>query len=322
VPKRALLIVNRKSRSGAASIDAGIQQLKRHGIEIIEGKPRRANEIPELIRRHRDVVDCVIIGGGDGSMNAAASALVDTNLPLGLLPMGTANDLARTLKIPTDVEQAGQIIAAGLLHKIDLGSINGRYFFNVANIGLGVHVRHYLSHELKQRWGIFSYARSLLKAITTLRPFHADIVCDRRHRRVRSIQIAVGNGRYYGGGMTVGEQASIDDCRFFLYSLEPAPWWSMLRFALAFRAGRFERRHPVHIDQGRDIEITTRKPMAITADGEPIGYTPAKFEMLEKAVSVFVPTAYFEDQQEPIHAVEKQKANGPQSGRNPVRQSG
>lgn len=302
MPTRALLIVNDKSRSGADNIDAAIDRLKERGIDIIEVRPERPDQIAQLIREHGDNVDCVIIGGGDGSMNAAAAALVETQLPLGVLPLGTANDLARTLSIPTDVGQAFDIIADGIVHRIDLGSVNGRYFFNVANIGLGVHVMRHLSSDLKQRWGVFSYAHSLIKALRSFRPFHAEIVCDGRPRRVRTIQIAVGNGRHYGGGMTVSERASIDDNRFFLYNLEPLSLWQMLKFAPAFRTGRFAHLDPVDLDHGRSIEIRTRKQMPVTADGELVTTTPATFKLWPRAINVFVPASYFDNKEKLIHA--------------------
>jgi diacylglycerol kinase (ATP) len=310
VSKRALLIINRKSRSGSADTEDVVSRLNSRGIDIIEDPPGRSQTIAQQIYRHAGEIDCVILGGGDGSMNAAAEALVKTGLPLGVLPMGTANDLARTLKIPLEIGQACDVIAEGLLHPIDLGRVNGRYFFNVANIGLGVQVRSHMSSDLKQRWGILSYARGLLKAITSFRPFHADILCDGDRQRVRSIQIAVGNGRHYGGGMTIAEQASIDDCRFSLYSIEPLRLWEFLKFAPAFRAGRFDESHPVYVRQGRHIEVHTRKTMAITADGELVGRTPAKFDMVGGAVQVFVPASYLEEKQELNHAAQNQSTTG------------
>lgn len=302
MPTCALLLINGKSRSGSTDINAAIKRLKSRGVAVIDEKPERPEHIAKLIRQYRDEIDCVIVGGGDGSMNAAAAALVETQLPLGVLPMGTANDLARTLSIPADVEQAFDIVADGIRHRIDLGCINGRYFFNVANIGLGVHVMRHLSPDLKQRWGIFSYARSLLKALQSFRPFHAQITCDGRARRVRTIQIAVGNGRHYGGGMTVSERASIDDGCFFLYSLEPLSLWEMLKFAPAFRKGQFNTRDPVDLDHGQTVEITTRKRMPVTADGELVTFTPAKFTMAAHAIEVFVPPAYLQNKEELTHA--------------------
>lgn len=305
MPTKALLAVNSKSRSGASGVDAALERLAHHGIEVFQPPLERADQIGAAIRHHRNEVDCVIVGGGDGSLNAAAAALADTRLPLGVLPMGTANDLARTLGIAIDLEQAADVIAKGVLHEIDLARVNGRCFFNVANIGLGVQVTRHLSSEVKQRWGILSYARSVIAAFKSSRPFHADIVCDGRRKRVRSMQIAVGNGRHYGGGMTVAENASIDDHLFFLYSIAPREWYQLLRLAPAFRAGRFEKRHEVYLDQGRRITIRTRKPMAVTADGEVVTHTPATFDILARAIRVYVPATYFNTElQEEGHAAQ------------------
>lgn len=304
MPRRALLIVNRKSRNGSSDLHAVADRLKCSGMDVLPWALDRPGQIPEMIRRHAADVDLTIIGGGDGSLNAAAPALIETRLPLGILPMGTANDLARTLLIPTDIAQASDIITGGLLHKIDLGRVNGCYFFNAAHIGLGVHARSHLSHDLKQRWGVFGYARSLFTALESFRPFHADIVCDGRRKRVRSIQIAVGNGRHYGGGMTIAEEACIDDRLFFLYSIEPLGFWQLMKYAPAFRAGRFEERHPVDIEKGRSIRIATSRTMTVSADGEVVTRTPANFDMIAGAVNVFVPPAYLEHRKESLHVAQ------------------
>jgi diacylglycerol kinase (ATP) len=304
VPKRALLIVNRKSRNGTSDLHTIAERLKQGGMEVLPWALDRPEQIPEMIRRHAADVDLAVIGGGDGSLNAAAPALIETRLPLGVLPMGTANDLARTLMIPVDIDEASAIIAGGLLHRIDLGRVNDRYFFNAAHIGLGVHAREHLSTDVKRRWGVFGYARSLFKALSSFRPFHADIVCDGRRKRVRSIQISVGNGRHYGGGMTIAEEASIDDRLFFLYSIEPRSIWELVKYAPAFRAGKFEDYHPVDIEQGRSIRITTSRTMRISADGEVVGRTPATFDLIAGAIKVVVPPAYLESRKEEIHVAQ------------------
>ena len=305
MPKRALLIVNRKSRNGTSDLQTVTERLTRSGMDVLPWALERPEQIPEMIRRHAADVDLVIVGGGDGSLNAAAPALIETRLPLGVLPMGTANDLARTLEIPVDIEQASDIITGGLLHKIDLGRVNDRYFFNAAHIGLGVHAQLHLSPDVKRRWGVFGYARSLFKALESFRPFRADIVCDGRRQHVRSIQIAVGNGRHYGGGMTISEDASIDDRLFFLYSIEPLGVWELVKYAPAFRAGRFEDRHPVDIEKGRSIRITTSRSMAVSADGEVVTRTPATFELVAGAVNVFVPPSYLEGRKEVLHVAQR-----------------
>ncbi|OWW19311.1 lipid kinase [Noviherbaspirillum denitrificans] len=305
MPRRALLIVNRKSRNGSSDVRTVAGYLERSGMDVLPWALDRPDQVPEMIRRHAADVDLVVVGGGDGTLNAAAPALIETRLPLGVLPMGTANDLARTLQIPFDLEQASGVIGGGLLHNIDLGRVNGRYFFNAAHVGLGVHAQEHLSPDVKRRWGVFGYARSLFKALSSFRPFHADIVCDGRRKRVRSIQVSVGNGRHYGGGMTIADEASIDDRLFFLYSIEPRSVWELAKLAPAVRAGRFEDSHPVDIERGRSIRIVTSRTMAVSADGELVSRTPAEFDMIAGAVRVHVPPAYLEDRKEEPHVAQR-----------------
>jgi YegS/Rv2252/BmrU family lipid kinase len=305
VIKCALLIINAKSKDGTLDIERAIETLKNSGIRIIRHEASQPEDICRLIFSHHQQVDYVILGGGDGTMNAAAAALVETGLPLGILPMGTANDLARTLKIPFDIESAANIIAQGVLHRIDLGTVNEKYFFNIANIGIGVDVKKNLDYKTKQYWGILSYVRGLIKAAKTFRPFRAEIICDEKRWRVSSIQIAVGNGRHYGGGMTISEHARIDDGYCFFYSVKPLSVWEFLRFALVFRSGNFKRHHPVVVDQGRHIEVATHRPMAVTADGELVTYTPAKFTVCNAAVKVLVPPSYLEELKESDHAASR-----------------
>lgn len=302
VPRRALLLVNKKSRSGESSLDTLLARFHQAGIQVQDEPLTHPGAIPELIRMHASQVDCVILGGGDGSMSSAAPALIETGLPLGILPMGTANDLARTLQIPIDLPSACDIIAGGTVHQVDVGCVNGRHFFNVANIGLGVTVKRLLTPDMKQRWGVLSYARCMLQAIRDFQPFYADIVCDGKQQWVRSLQIAVGNGRHYGGGMTVAEEASLEDSRFHLYSIRPMDWWNLAKIGPSLKSGEFQPDHPVDLVSGFDVTIRTRKPMVVTADGESVTVTPAHFRILPKAVKIIVPVHYLEQKEELDHA--------------------
>jgi diacylglycerol kinase family enzyme len=123
--QRALLLVNRHARKGQQQLDAAVHQLKSLGLELCEEAIEDPDRLPDVIRDYRKRVDLVIIGGGDGTLNAAVEGLVETQLPLGILPLGTANDLARTLGIPATLPEACQIIATGKVHVIDLGWVNG-----------------------------------------------------------------------------------------------------------------------------------------------------------------------------------------------------
>lgn len=287
--KRALLLVNRLSRSGDADLSAAVGCLRAAGMEVTPFATERPQDIPTLIRAHRCRVDLVIVGGGDGSMNAAAAAVLEIGVPMAVLPLGTANDLARTLGIPSALEEACAVAANGLRHRIDLGEVNGKHFFNVASIGLSVAVARMIDAETKRRWGAAGYALTVVKALREHRPFRVRIRCDGRLLQLRSIQIAVGNGRHYGGGLTVVEDAAIDDHLLDLYSIAPASMLRLMLLAPALRTGRHGQFRGVHVLRGRRIEIRTRRPMPVNTDGEVTTRTPVILEILPAAIEILVP---------------------------------
>ncbi len=286
---RALLLVNRHARHGHKQLSAAIDQLKTLDLELLEESTEDPRHLSELIHRYQHQVDLVIIGGGDGTLNAAVDALVETGLPLGILPLGTANDLARTLEIPNSLPKACEIIAKGQVRRIDLGWVNGKHFFNVASLGLSVQITKQLTKELKRRWGVFAYAITALQVILQIRPFRAEIRINGESIRVKTVQIAVGNGRYYGGGMAVVHDATIDDQRLDLYSLELPHWWQIVALLPAMRGGRHTTWRGVRTLYGQEIQVYTRKPRPINTDGEITTHTPAEFRVIPHALAVLVP---------------------------------
>lgn len=286
---RALLLVNRHARQGQNNLSEAIDYLKELGFDLLEHSTENPQQLAEVIQRYRNEVDLAIIGGGDGTLNAAADALVTTNLPLGILPLGTANDLARTLGIPNSLPEACKIIADGELRRIDLGWVNGKHFFNVASLGLSVKITQRLTKEVKRRWGVFAYAATALQVIWESRPFSAEIRVKGESIKVKTVQIAVGNGRYYGGGMAVVHDASIDDQRLDLYSLEIQHWWQIIPLLPGMRQGRHINSRRVRALDGQEFEVYTRKPRPINTDGEITTYTPAHFRVIPQALAVFVP---------------------------------
>lgn len=286
---RALLLLNRDSRRGEETLNQVISELKALNLEVFEESTAKPQQLTKLIRSYRDRVDVVIVGGGDGTLNAAIDGLLDTQLPLGILPLGTANDLARTLGIPLSIPQACRVIAAGYTQRIDLGRVNHKHFFNVASLGLSVAITQQLDKKLKRRWGVLAYAVTALRVIWQARPFRAKISCGDQSIKVKTLQIAVGNGRYYGGGMAVANDAAINDQRLDLYSLECQHWWQLLLWLPAMRVGTHSGWDGVRTLQGQEFIVYTRKPLPINADGEIVTQTPAKFRLVPKAIAVCVP---------------------------------
>jgi YegS/Rv2252/BmrU family lipid kinase len=234
----------------------------------------------------------VALGGGDGTLNVACEAILDARLPFAILPLGTANDLARTLAIPSKLEDACAVAAKGLKYRIDLGRANGKYFFNVASIGLSVTVARSIDSATKRRWGPAGYALTVMSTLGKQRPFRARIRCDGRVLVVHAIQVAVGNGRHYGGGMTVAADAAIDDNLLHLYSISPLSLMRLLLLAPALRTGWQGRFEGVHRLCGTRIDIDTRRPFPVNTDGEVTTQTPVQFEVMPAAIEVMVPPEY------------------------------
>ena len=295
VKKRALLLVNPKARRGGEAIDAVVGRLHKGGLDVTIEPFEALPEIARDIVRLRESADLIILCGGDGTIASGALAVEECGLPLGIMPMGTANDLSRTLGIPMDLGQAADVILAGDTRRIDLGSVNGYAFFNVASIGLSADLAQGLHPALKKRFGRLGYALAAAKVLLKARPFSATIREKGEITRVKTFQIAVGNGRHYGGGNVIEANAEIDDGHLDLYSLELGRVWKLAGMLRSFRSGTHGAWKEVRTARCVEFDIETRKPMPINADGEIVTSTPAKFLVHPGAITVFAPLAASED---------------------------
>ncbi len=287
--RRALFIVNPESRSGGRPLGAVVDRLHDGGIALVERACASRSEVSPCVVAHAGVVDCVILGGGDGTINAAGRGLLQTGLPFGVLPLGTANDFARSIGVPLDVEAAADIIGDGHVHRIDVGEVNGHPFFNVASVGLAADLARGLTPGAKRRFGRLSYALSALRLLLQARPFHATLLIGYDRTMVRTMQITVGNGRYYGGGNVVAPDARIDSGHLNLYSLEFAQVWRMALMLRSFKSGGHGSVRDVRTARGDSFEVITRRPRSVNADGELVTKTPARFIQRARALGVYAP---------------------------------
>jgi diacylglycerol kinase (ATP) len=286
-PRRALVIFNKSSRNAAEQMEAAIERLDSSpDLAVTVADCADKAKLPDIIVERRNDCDLVVLGGGDGTMNAAARGLIKAQVPLGILPLGTANDLARTLGIPEDLEGATQIIIDGRCRLIDLGEVNGAPFFNVASIGLSADLAAELTSDMKKRFGKIGYALAAISVLMRASPFRATIEANGRKARALTLQIAVGNGLFYGGGMAIERGAKIDDATLDLYSLEMRRAWKLALMARAFRYGEHGAWREVRVEHAQAFRIRTRRRHPINADGEIVSYTPADFRILPKAIEV------------------------------------
>jgi diacylglycerol kinase (ATP) len=272
---RALLIVNPQSRRGGALGDAVRRELVALGVQFVE--------------EHDDRIDAVVVAGGDGTFARAIPFALEHNVPMGIVPLGTFNDLARTLRIPFEISQACDVIARGRLRAIDVARVNGAYYVTEASIGLSSRIARLQTTADKQRFGFFAVVASAFGALRHVRPFRAVVSYDGKHVNMRAIQLTVANSNRFGGLITV-EDAAIDDGWLDLYTIEIERTRQIFSVVGAVLAHK-RRADGVRTYRAKAFTVRTRHPHRITADGEPAGTTPARFELLPGILRVLTPWA-------------------------------
>jgi YegS/Rv2252/BmrU family lipid kinase len=287
--RRALVLINPNSRQGDGDLAPLLARLRAGGLELTMPNNEDAEAMLRSIKEIGPSSDLVIVGGGDGTVNGVIDALLELRKPLGILPLGTANDLARTLALPAQPEAAVEIILRGRTQRIDIGQVNDKSFLNVASLGMSADMARELTADLKARWGVLGYPIGLWQVLKRRRSIRVEIDCDGQKLKGRAIQISVGNGRFYGGGMAIASDASIDDGTLDLVLMAPQTLWQLLRRLLIFRWGWHDLNETVSHVRGREIMLKATRTVPINTDGEITTETPARFRLLPKAVEVFVP---------------------------------
>lgn len=291
----AVLVVNSASRTGRADFDLARQRLTELGLPLVGAHAvEDPSAIPGIVDDAiKDGVRLVVLGGGDGTVSLVVPQLAGTDVVLGLLPTGTANDLARTLQLPSDLAAACAVVVEGKVVDVDLGIVGDDHFVNVASVGLAVEVTKALSPRLKRQVGSLAYPIAAVQAYRKHVPFRARLEFpDGDHEPVDLddlLQVAVANGRFYGGGSVVAPQAGIDDHLLDVYAIPRGTLNQRLQVARHFVSGAFtERDHVLHVTT-RAVRVITEPELPINVDGELSARTPAHFGVLRNGLKVLVP---------------------------------
>ncbi|WP_165926942.1 lipid kinase [Tepidamorphus gemmatus] len=286
---RLLLIANPNASRCREGLGPAVSALAMAGFDINLRCPASSEAIAGVIASEGGEAEAVVVAGGDGTVNAAADALIACGRPVGLLPLGTANDLALTLGIPQDPVAAAAVIADGAPRAIDVGRANGHAFVNVASIGLSVKIAERQDPVRKQQWRTLSYLITTLRVLGEADRFAARITCDGQSVDVEAYQIAVGNGVHYGGGLTVAENAAIDDGLLDVYAIEAGSLAEVVGLAPALLIGTQGRSTAVTTLRGRHVVIETERPMPVNTDGEVTTETPVEMNVERGALRVYAP---------------------------------
>jgi diacylglycerol kinase (ATP) len=293
--ERAALIVNTRSRSGERTFFRALDRLQELGVPLgVTYAIRDPARLPETVQEVLGSgYQFLILGGGDGSVSSVVDFLANRDTVLGLLPLGTANDFARTLEIPQAIEDACLTIAEGKVVDVDLGLAGDNYYVNVASVGLGVEATRALSPWLKKNAGPLAYPVAAVRTFFRHEPFSARLTFpDGDHRPEeyrRLLQVAVGNGRFYGGGMVVAPESGIDDRTLDIYAIALGRQRDLLGVARYLRSGDFIRMDNVQHFRTSRVRLESEPELPINIDGELVTRTPQNFSVVQNALNVLVP---------------------------------
>lgn len=271
-----MLVVNPQSRRGSRFGETVRAVLADLGVDIVE----EGAESQQL--------DAIIAAGGDGTLAGLIPQALALRVPVGLVPLGTFNDLARTLAIPLDVEGACAVIASGRTRRIDAARVNGVYYVTEASIGISSRLARLQKPEEKRRFGLLAIVATVFEAARYARPFRAEITYDGKRDRFKAVQLTVANSQRFGGFITVAD-AAIDDGWLDLYAVEIDSVTEFFSVARAIAGGRRRSIQGLRTARSAAFDVWTSHRHHISADGEPAGTTPARFEIIPKALQIFSP---------------------------------
>jgi diacylglycerol kinase (ATP) len=296
---RARVICNPTSGGGSFDPDELRDELESLGVEWVQTEgPDDAIGAAEEWRE-----GLLIVAGGDGTINDVVNGLGRADFPegvtLGILPAGTGNDLAATLRIPEDPGLAEDVIRQNRQRRLDVARVRSegigeRFFINVATGGLGAEISDANDEELKKRWGKLSYLRASLEVARDFDVRDLTLYLDDAERRVKAVNIAVGNCRYTGGGWPATPKANPEDGLLDVVVIEALGVADLLELApAALSESDYLDSDGVLFVRAKEIRVETQPPgLEFTADGEIIGNEPARFSILPQALNVLVGPEY------------------------------
>ena len=248
----------------------------------------------------------LLVAGGDGTVNDVVNGLGNAGFPegvtLGILPTGTGNDLAATLCIPEDADLAEDVIRQDRVRTLDVARVRSegigeRFFINVATGGLGAEISRANEGDLKERWGKLSYLRASLEVARDFDVRELTLYLDGEERKVRAVNVVVGNCRYAGGGWLAAPKANPEDGLLDVVIIETLGLTDVLQLAPASLArADYLGKEGVFFARAKEIRVETQLPgLEFTADGEVIGDEPAEFSVIPRALKVIVGLGYVPD---------------------------
>ncbi len=286
------LLVNPSSARGRALglLPRVEQELDARRIPFRVERTRGLEDGVERALRAVEANEVPVVISGDGLVGAIGGAMAGAETPLGLIPGGRGNDLARVLGIPDDPLEAVGVLAAGESRRIDVGEANGKRFLGIVSVGFDSEANQ-LANETTFFRGNLVYAYAALRTLLGWKPARFTVRVGEERVRLSGYSVSVANSRAFGGGMYIAPDAELDDGEFDVVSVGEV---GKLRFVSnlpkVFKGTHVDE-DEVRVFRAAQLELSASRPFPVYADGEHLTELPASLRILPRALSILVPPA-------------------------------
>jgi YegS/Rv2252/BmrU family lipid kinase len=287
---RHLLLVNPSAGGGRAneSVAEIERELAAAGIEhqTVLTKSLEGGVAAAVSAAKKGEIPVVV--SGDGLIGQIGGALAEGDIPIGIIPGGRGNDLARVLGIPTDFREAVAVLAAGRTRSIDVGEVNGQRFLCIASCGFDSDANR-IANEAKWVRGQLVYAYAALRALIAWKPATFTLTLDGVERKVTGYSVAVANSKAYGGGMMIAPDAELDDGLLDIVTTGEVGKIQFLRGLPSVFKGEHVDNDEVDVARAAEVRVEADRPFAVYADGDHLTDLPATIRLLPRALQVIAP---------------------------------
>lgn len=293
---RIALVINAASGSVSAVLTPAMirDKLAAAGHEMV-GEPDATAALPERLEAAASLpgIEAVVVAGGDGTVACAASAMAGHETPLGLLPLGTMNLLAKDLGVPLDLDAAIGNLADGAPKKIDVGEVNGQMFLIASLLGMAARMaRHREAYRGRFAWrGVMRWSAGLLRHFGRYPRLTVTGTIDGAARQLRFVMLAIVVDDFVERPGEILVRAPVDGGRLTLYVLARLSIWRTARLALGFALGDWRRLPGIERHEVTDLTIASpRRALRVMNDGEVrLIAGPLRYRIRPRALAVIVP---------------------------------
>ncbi len=253
----------------------------------------RPGHLTELAREAARTHDLLVVVGGDGTLNEVVNGVAGLGVELAMLPAGTGQDFGRTYGIPTRFDDAVRVALEGDVQTIDLGRVTypggERFFANVGSVGMSGAVARRANSMSKALGGRATFYYALVREFLAWHNTEVTVTLDGAERRGPMHDVIVANGQWHGGGMRLAPEASFDDGLFDVVLIGDISKLDFVTTSPKLYKGGHVHHPRVEVLRSATVAVDAAEPLPVEVEGEPVGTTPARFEIVPRALRVRVP---------------------------------